>query len=161
MELSEEQAEEVVNLIMRKLKEFGATEVLEGIEESRRLGLEEKVDLRPSGPSEYRLAKGDLKTLGTTRRRPPTNVELLGLVLERLEQRLVVLPSIAASIEEHLNAEVIWRIDRDFASPDTTADFSAKTLNPPDAQGVAELFHQVSKLVPRVAPRRDRNSING
>ena len=110
MILTEDDAAKLLHSVLNVLQSSNAREVLDGIEESRRLGIEELL------PEQKGL---ELKQVARTRRRPPSNVELVHIVLERLHQRLVVLPTLGAAIRKRLGAQdVLWRVDTEFVSVD-------------------------------------------
>jgi hypothetical protein len=77
--LTEDDAARLLHSILNLLQSDGANEVLDGIEESRRLGIEESL------PEQKGLEQ---KQIARTRRRPPSNAELVQIVFERLHQRL-------------------------------------------------------------------------
>src|SRR5918996_3324938 len=82
-------------------------EVVDGIDESRRLGIEESVSREEIGQ----------RSVGTVRRRPATDLEMLHIVFERLHQRLIILPAVARALQRFLGVhEIFWRVDPEFAS---------------------------------------------
>lgn len=113
--LTDADASMLVRLILNRLTELNAIDVIAGIDESRRLGMEEPVAEASIEP--FKAAARERKQLGTVRRRPLTDREILHLVLERLRQRLIVVPTIARKLQkEFKNGEILWRVDREFVS---------------------------------------------
>jgi hypothetical protein len=128
MRLTESDARQLLEVIRRRLQEIEAREVLEGIEESRRLGAEESL---------HGLASREVKHVGTMRRRPLTAIEELSVVFRHLQERLVVVPLLAASIQVQLRAsEVEWRVDTEFVSESRIPEVEITRLAP---EGYAEL----------------------
>jgi hypothetical protein len=138
MALTELDARELLDVLRGRLGEIGAQEILDGIEESRRLGVEEAL----SGQD----AK-ELKQVGAMRRRPLSAVEELNIVLHRLEERLVVLPRLATSTQERLKADAIeWRVDTEFVSEDRIPEVSIAKLLPEGSHEVGERIAEIMKL---------------
>jgi hypothetical protein len=137
--LTEDDAAKLLHSILNLLQSSGAPEVLDGIEESRRLGIEELL------PEQKGLEQ---KQVARTRRRPPSNAELVQIVFERLHQRLVVLPTIAAAIRKRLGADVLWRVDTEFISVDRFPEARLSDLSPDGAEKVISTFTEIGKLVP-------------
>jgi hypothetical protein len=137
--LTEDDAERLLHSILNLLQSGGAGEVLDGIEESRRLGIEESL------PEQKGLEQ---KQVARTRRRPPSNAELVQIVFERLHQRLVVLPTIAAAIRKRLGADVLWRVDTEFVSVDRFPEARLSDLSPDGVENVMSTFMEIGKLVP-------------
>jgi hypothetical protein len=137
MILTESDARQVLEVIRGQLAEIGAHEVLEGIEESRRLGVEETLS--------ERVAK-EVKQVGAMRRRPLSAVEELNIVLLRLQERLVVIPLLAASIQERLRAtSVEWRVDTEFVSESRIPEVSIARLVPEGHQEVGKRITEIMK----------------
>lgn len=139
MILTEDDAAKLLHSILNLLQSNGAREVLDGIEESRRLGIEESL------PEQKGLEQ---KQVARTRRRPPSNAELVQIVFERLHQRLVVLPTIAAAINKRLGPDVLWRVDTEFVSVDRFPEARLSDLSPDGAENVMSTFTEIGKLVP-------------
>lgn len=140
MVLTEDDAAKLLDSMLNLLQLSSAREVLDGIEESRRLGIEELL------PEQRGL---ELKQVARTRRRPPSNVELVHIVLERLHQRLVVLPMLAAAIGKRLGAQVLlWRVDTEFVSADRFPEARLSDLLPDSADNLMVAFAEVRKLIP-------------
>jgi len=139
MILTESDARQVLNGIRNQLEEIGAHGILEGIEESRRLGIEEP--LSENGRKE-------LKQVGAMRRRPLSAVEELNIVLYRLQERLVVMPQMAASIRDTLKTnDVEWRVDAEFVSESRVPEISLGKLVPDEHQKVSELISEIMRAV--------------
>jgi len=137
MTLTESDARQLLEVLRGRLSEIGAREILDGIEESRRLGVEETL----SGQD----AK-ELKQVGAMRRRPLSAVEELSIVLSRLEERLVVLPRLASSTKEKLKTDTIeWRVDTEFVSEDRIPEVSIARLLPEGNHAVGELIAEIMK----------------
>ena len=138
MILTESDARQVLEVIRQHLEEIGAREVLDGIEESRRLGAEESLQDQ---------AAKELKLVGAMRRRPLNPVEELNIVLEHLQERLVVVPRLAASIQERLHAsEVEWRVDTEFVSTNRVPQVRIASLLP---EGHGEVNQRIGDIVKR------------
>lgn len=137
MILSESDARQVLEVIRGRLEEIGAHEVLEGIEENRRLGVEESL-------SDQRAK--EMKQVGAMRRRPLSALEELNIVLRRLQERLVVLPSLAASIQDRLKANAVeWRVDTEFVSESRIPEVTIARLMPEGHQEVSERITEIMK----------------
>jgi hypothetical protein len=139
MILTEDDAAKLLQSVLNLLQLSNAREVLDGIEESRRLGIEESL------PEQKGL---ELKQVARTRRRPPSNVELVHIVLERLHQRLVVLPTLGMAIRKRLGADVLWRVDTEFVSVDRFPEARLSDLLPDSAENVILAFAEIRKLIP-------------
>lgn len=138
MILTESDARQVLEVIRQRLEQIGAQEVLDGIEESRRLGAEESLQDE---------AAKELKQVGAMRRRPLNAVEELNIVLEHLQERLVVVPRLAASIKEHIHAsEVEWRVDTEFVSTNRVPQVRIASLLP---DGHGDAIQRISDIVKR------------
>jgi hypothetical protein len=147
MTLTEDDAAKVVHSILELLREKGASDVLDGIDESRRLGIEEAL------PEQRGL---ELKQVGRTRRRPPTSNEMLQIILECLHQRLIVLPTIGASIRKHLGAnDVTWRVDTQFVSLDRVPEVRLSDLFPDQVENVKTVLTKITAAyIPPVGEQR-------
>jgi len=140
MTLTEDDAAKLLHSVLNLLQLSSAREVLDGIEESRRLGIEELL------PEQKGL---ELKQVARTRRRPPSNVELVHIVLERLHQRLVVLPTLGTAIRTRLGAhDVLWRVDTEFVSVDRFPEARLSDLLPDSAENLMLAFAEIRKLIP-------------
>jgi hypothetical protein len=158
MDLNEHEAGEVVEFILGKLTSMGALDVLAGIDESRRLGIEEPVaqntlKFEPTITSV-------LREVGSMRRRPLRNVEILELVLERLHQRLIVVPAIGRSLEQKVGEQVEWRVDTQFVSQERSIDLAASRtdLLPDGSDEIEHGYQLLRKLAPQLMPEK---SIDG
>jgi hypothetical protein len=137
MILTESDARQVLEAIRGRLEEIEAHEVLEGIEESRRLGAEEFL---------HEEANKELKQVGAMRRRPLSAMEELKIVFQHLQERLVVMPRLAASIRERLHAnEVEWRVDTEFVSESRIPDVGIAKLVPEGHQEVNRRIAEIMK----------------
>jgi hypothetical protein len=137
MVLTADNAREVLQVVLGFLREVNAREVLDGIDETRRIGIEEHL-------SEGKGA--ELKQVARTRRRPPTDQEMLEIVFARLNQRLIILPLLASSIESRLGSEdVRWRVDTEFSSVDRFPDASLQDLLPTGFQEVSAMLTKLSE----------------
>ena len=85
MTLTDNDEREILQTLLEILRRINAHEVLAGIDETRRIGIEETLT---DGEG------SELKQVARTRRRPPNEREMLDIVMERLNQRLVVLPGL-------------------------------------------------------------------
>lgn len=164
MDISEDQAAELLNEILTKLTEIGARDTIAGIDESRRLGIEESVShdrtIAPSGS----LIRSELKQLGTIRRRPLTNREMLKITIERIHQRLIVIPALAERICDALDAkQIIWRVDEHFVPTDQAQKLEA-TLNEFRPNGVDDItfaYRNLRSLIPEIASEPEAITSNG
>jgi hypothetical protein len=144
-DLSPDDAAVLLRFVLDQLTQQRADEVIDGIVESRRAGIEEKID-RKEVPS---------ATVGMVRRRPPTDLEMLHIVFERLHQRLIVLPAVARSMQRHLaSREIVWRVDRDFVAEDRVSELEASIVELlPDGIGdILPVYKQVNELMPAIVP---------
>ncbi|WP_213956734.1 MULTISPECIES: hypothetical protein [unclassified Variovorax] len=140
MQLDEGQASEVVGITVDRLRELGASDVLEGIQESRRAGVEEPV------PDDMSSRSGGV---GSLRRRPPTEPELLLIVLERLKQRIFIVPEIASAIETRIGRAIEWRVDPEFVDPSQAPLFEAglDELRPAGLEEVQQLMREIEHAI--------------
>lgn len=140
----------LVRLILRKLEELNAWDVIAGIDESRRLGVEE-----PVGEFDGRvLGKSQIKQLGTVRRRPLNDSEMLRLLFDRLHQRLIVLPAIAVALQARLGTtDIVWRVDRQFESSERSSSLESdvKDMLPKDTTEVDIAYRKINELIPELA----------
>lgn len=159
MDLTEAEAAEIVQLIVERLTECGAMDVLAGIEESRQQGFDEAF---PQSPLKFVLtgSPADVRGLGTIRRRPPTSLEMLGLVLERLHQRLVVLPSIVESLRKSIGNRIVWRVDSEFVSSARREALEADVSNllPQDLASTEAAYRAIRELIPDFLPTRTHDA---
>lgn len=145
MILTEDDAAEVLRVVLQLLEKIGAREILEGINESRRLGIEEPLD----EPKTI-----ELKQVGRTRRRPPSSIELLGACFETLHQRLIVLPRIGAKLHKMAGEkDVQWRVDTEFVSTDRVPEQRLSDLNPAGAEIVMSDFAAVLRSIQNLPSR--------
>ena len=89
------------------------------------------------------------------RRRPPTDLEMLQIVFERLHQRLIVLPAIARALQKFLGVqEIVWRVDRDFVSGEhlSRLEASIDDLLPQGVDEIAAAFQHVRDIIPGLLP---------
>jgi hypothetical protein len=101
---SSEDTARLLHLTIEHLRDE-ARVVTDSIDESRRLSIEESVNEGEVGR----------QSVGMVRRRPPTDLEMLRIVFERLHQRLIVLPAIALALQEFLGVpDIVWRADQEF-----------------------------------------------
>jgi hypothetical protein len=147
--LTEEEAAAVVRTIFDQLQRYRAVDVMHGMEESRRLGIEEDAS------KELTERRGEAKRVGMIRRRPATNIELLRLIFEELRQRLIVLPAIVNALEQRLGGnQIVWRVDREFVSQDllTTVEANMDDLRPPEMDQLLASYEKVIELIPDLIP---------
>ncbi len=146
--LTDPDASMLVRLILGRLTELNATDVIAGIDESRRLGVEEPVG--EATGERFEGPRRERKQLGTVRRRPLTDREILRLVLERLRQRLIVVPTIARKLQKEFQGrEIVWRVDREFASEDRLSALEADLgdLIPQDVEAIDSRLRLISDMV--------------
>lgn len=136
MTLTEDEASKVLEAVTTLLQQQGARQILDGIDESRRLGVEEELPQQKSS---------ELKQVARTRRRPPNNSEMLHIVLELLYQRLIVLPRIGAALKTRLGVrELLWRVDTEFVSADRLPESGLSDLLP---EGVEEIMNRLTRIM--------------
>lgn len=146
MPLSDSEASTLVSHLLSRLQELGATDLIAGIDESRRLGIDEAV---PPPQLATRTSRVQRPEVGSTRRRPLTDRELLSLILDRLGQRVVTVPAIARTLQSTLgDTELHWRVDTNFARPDRVDDegFLLSQLLPTDLEAVEAQWQIVRRL---------------
>jgi hypothetical protein len=156
--LTDSEASMLVRMVTDRLEEIDARDVIAGIDESRRLGIEEPVE--DSSERKFGWSRADLKQLGTVRRRPPTNLEMLQLVFERLRQRLLIVPAIARVLERELKtSDVSWRVDSEFVSSERSPSLEASRdeLLPEGADDVAAAYELVREMIPEIVPGGGRH----
>lgn len=137
MILTESDARQVLEVIWVRLEEIEARQVLEGIDESRRLGAEEFL-----GEQDAK----EIKQVGAMRRRPLSAIEELNIVFQHLQERLVVMPRLAASIRERLHTNnVEWRVDTEFISEIRIPEVAIAKLEPEGHQEVSERITEIIK----------------
>lgn len=147
--LSNDDAAMLLQLIFDHLQKFNAIDVMHGIEESRRLGIEEDVSNEVMG------RRSEPKKVGMIRRRPATNIEMLRLAFEELRQRLFVLPAIVDALERRLGAnQFVWRVDREFVSQDlvNTVEASIDELRPLGVDQILASYGSFRELIPDLVP---------
>ena len=138
MILTESDARQVLEVIRVQLERIEAQDLLDGIEESRRLGVEEDLPTQDAK---------EIKQVGAMRRRPLSAVEELNIVLHRIQERLVVLPSLAASTQERLKVNAVeWRVDTEFVLESRVPEVSITRLIPEGTQDVSERIAEIMKV---------------
>jgi hypothetical protein len=136
MTLTEDDAGKVLEAVTTLLQKQGARQILDGIDESRRLGVEEELPQHKSS---------ELKQVARTRRRPPHNAEMIHIVLELLYQRLIVLPRIGTALKTRLGVgELFWRVDTEFVSADRLPESRLSDLLP---DGVEEIMNRLTRVM--------------
>jgi len=143
--ITDEEAAVVLKTILDHLHEIRAINVIDGIEESRRLGIEEDVS------KEVGDRDRELKKVGTIRRRPATNIEMLRIVFQELRERLIVLPAIIDALENRLgHNQLVWRVDREFISQDLikTVEANKADLRPAGVGEILSAYESVRDLIP-------------
>lgn len=145
MNLLSDEAGTILGSLLEHLSRHEAREVIDGIDESRRLGIEERMGKEEVGS----------RNVGLVRRRPPTDLEMLRMAFERLHQRLIVVPALARSLQRYLGArEMVWRVDREFVLEDRLPALEAKIddLLPDGIENVLMAYEQVRELIPDIVP---------
>lgn len=138
MILTESDARQVLELIRRQLEEIGAQEVLDGIDESRRLGAEESLSEQDAK---------EIKQVGAMRRRPLNAIEELNVIFQHLQERLLVVPRLAASIRERLHTnDVEWRVDTEFVSESRIPEVGIERLLPEGHEMISERITEIMKV---------------
>ena len=143
--LTNDDAAGLLRFALAPLRRYEAREVIDGIDESRRLGIE------------VRLSKEEVgrHNVGMVRRRPPTDLEMLDIVFERLHQRLIVLPEIARAIQRFLRVhEIVWRVDQEFVSEDRGSALEAgiDDLLPDGIDEIAAGYQKLRDMIPNIVP---------
>jgi hypothetical protein len=153
MDITEDEAALLLDELSEKLNAAGARDVLEGIDESRRIGIEEPVGHAHFLDATIRIS--ELRSLGTVRRRPLTSVEALQMALQRVHQRLNVIPAIAQRLEKALDTrDIEWRVDESFV-PSGGAQRLTTTLTELMPDGVSDIvvaYGKIWTLIPNIAP---------
>ena len=145
--LSNDDAAVLLQVIFDQLQKLNAIDVMHGIEESRRFGIEEDLSKDVMGRRSERV--------GTIRRRPANNIELLRIALEELRQRLFVFPSIIDALEKRLGTtQVVWRVDREFVSQDLIPAVEAgmDDLRPSGMDQILASYERLRELIPDLVP---------
>jgi hypothetical protein len=143
--LSNDDAAGPLRSALGHLQRYEAREVIAGIDESRRLGIEESVSKEEVGR----------RNVGMVRRRPPTDLEMLHIVFERLHQRLIVLPAIARALQRYLGVhEIVWRVDPEFVSRDRLPALEAgiDDLLPTGVDEIAVAYQKLRDMIPNLVP---------
>jgi hypothetical protein len=142
MTLTEDDAAKLVRSTLELIRSSEGRELLDGIDESRRLGIEEKLPEQKGS---------DMKQVGRIRKRPPTDLEMLQIIFEQLYQRLVILPKVAMAIKGRLGGQnVIWRVDTEFVSVDRFPEAQLSSLAPEGTENISSLFEEIIRLIPIV-----------
>jgi hypothetical protein len=90
-------------------------------------------------------ASKEIKQVGTMRRRPLTAIEELNVALRHVQERLVVMPLLAASIQKRLGVkEVEWRVDTEFVSESRIPEVDITRLAP---EGHSELSVRITEIM--------------
>ena len=124
------------------------------LSERLRLGIEESVSKEEVGR----------RNVGMVRRRPPTDLEILRIVFERLHQRLIVLPAIARALQRYLGVqEIVWRVDQEFVSGDRLSVLEAEIddLLPDRIDEIIVAYQKLRDLIPEFVPPAERRPLDG
>jgi len=143
--LSNNDAAALLQATLGHLRRYEAHEVLDGIEESRRLGIEEPVNHE----------EVERQSVGLVRRRPPTDLEMLHMLFERLHQRLIVLPAIARALQRILKVHnILWRVDSEFVAGDRLSALEADVhdLLPDGSDEIVAAYQQLRAMIPDFMP---------
>ncbi len=154
LNLSNDDANGLLRSTLGHLRRYDAREVIDGIDESRRLGIEESVSKEEVGR----------RKVGMVRRRPPTDLEMLHIVFERLHQRLIVLPTIARTLQKFLGVhEIVWRVDQEFVSEDRVSVLEAgiDDLLPDGIDEIAVAYQKLRDMIPDLVPPPERRPPDG
>jgi len=136
MTLTDDDAGKILEAVTTLLQKQEARQILDGIDESRRLGVEEELPQQKDS---------ELRQVARTRRRPPNNVEMVHIVLELLYQRLIVLPRIGTALKTRLGVgEVFWRVDTEFVSVERLPEARLSDLLP---GGVDEIMSRLVRII--------------
>jgi hypothetical protein len=158
MDLSNEEAAEFARQIIGHLERIGATDIVKGLEQSRILGVEGTMDVDIPDDTTTRFIfdaeadfGSDVKNLGTRRRRPLSELEVLQTLIEHLNQRLVAVPAMARFIQRQLHTtDVAWRVDSEFTTATSASEFEFpfKALVPAEVDEAADAMRKLMALVP-------------
>lgn len=162
MDITEDEAALLFNTILLKLGELHAEDVIAGIDESRRLGIEETVVPQRNLRSE--INRAELKSLGTVRRRPPTNLEMLRIAIQRIRQRLIILPAIAQRLERDLgSAQICWRVDENFILSERAQNLEASLaeFRPHGVTSIETAYRNLHALIADAFPDLEPVTTNG
>jgi len=143
--LSNDDATVLLQVIFDQLQNLNAIDVMHGIEESRRFGIEEDLSKDLMGFRSERV--------GTIRRRPATNIELLRIAFEELRERLFVFPSIVDALEQRLGTnQIVWRVDREFVSQELipTVEAGMDDLRPSEMDQILAIYERLVELIPDI-----------
>jgi hypothetical protein len=149
--VSDEEVASLLQVIFDQLREHRAIDVMHGLEESRLIGIEEDAS------KEILDHGGKFKKVGTTRRRAASNLDMIRIAFQELRQRLIVLPAIINALEQRLGTnQIVWRVDRQFVSPDVISTLEAKLdeLRPAGLDQIMPLYEKVRELIPNLVPTR-------
>jgi hypothetical protein len=150
MTLTEDDAAKLVLSTLELIRSSQGRALLDGIDESRRLGIEEKLP---------ELKGAELKQVGRSRRRPPADLEMLHIVFDQLYQRLVILPKVAVAIRKRLDEQnVIWRVDTEFASVDRFPEAQLSDLTPAGMEDISAAFEEIMLLIPVIQPEHQHGN---
>ena len=139
MTITDNDASQILDRIMTSLRRVSAADVLTGIDETRRIGIEEPL---------MESSRFALIQVAGTRRRPLRDLEMLHLVLELLRQRIIIIPDVARAIERRLGSDNIqWRVDSEFSSADRFPETKLQNLLPSGVEDIAELMRKIDALI--------------
>ena len=162
MDITEAEAALLFDRILEKLNAMEAGDVVEGIDESRRLGIEEPVGRALFSDGTIRVS--ELRSLGTVRRRPPTGVELLEIALQRIHRRLNVIPAIGQRLEKALGTcDIEWRVDESFVPSERAQRLEPNLaeLRPDGVGDIAAAYGKLRVLIPKIAPDQEPATRDG
>ena len=163
MHLTDEEAALLANELREMLRSRQADAIVDAIDESRRLGIEEEFQstLGLVPPMQQGAASLEFKNLGTTRRRAPGGHEMLRISLDRIQQRCVALPAIAQALRRRLNTgSVVWKVDTEFVSADRVPEASLADLMPDAEKDLRQLFAKIEELIPDVVRNTEKGRPN-
>ena len=78
------------------------------------------------------------------------------MILERLEQRVLILPAVARALQKHLqHSDIVWRVDTEFVPFDRSSALEANisALTPSGIEEVAAAFEKVRDIIPDMLQR--------
>lgn len=149
MVVSEADAQELVGEILQALKDLDCRDLLGAVEETRRAGVVEGVQ------SSEVLTRSKV---GTSRRRPLSEGELLRLLIVMLHERLVVVPQLGLAVRSKLQThmqpsteplDIVWSAEPSFLPGDAAVayEFDVNDLLPQGWVELEDLVAQVGKAL--------------
>src|SRR5262249_29662497 len=140
---------ELLDYILRRLVEMGATQVADDIRDAISIRIIEE----PKSSGEFGVPAALYKDVGTLRTRPPTAKEVVLRAIEVLHIRLETLPDLSEHTAEALlrrPSDIVWRSDEQtylFLSNIPEFSGSDLTMSPSNRQTVPSPLHPLIALI--------------